>query len=322
MNFKISFPILTINALIIIGYFILWKFDLVTNSFSFFAFLLFPFIFQHIRFKTITPLRFSKKQARFLFASAVLSQLSELLYFGIPLLGNLDYVDFGFPIVHHLSLMMWMLIIFAKKNQNLYLAIHIIYCLLIFNRQYILIGILSYLISVRTILSLRFKIVILALIILFLSFIGSLRNQYLDINFSPFEGFISLPLLEYYDFILFFIIGPINATFNNIDYTFSESLFNFWNTKPEWAIFMKYGLSTGTSFLLFYMALILLYRIIYLLFPYRRRFYLPILIIYTFLTFFSNVILSTVFLANFIVLEFILIISRMSLKSKTQKNSN
>lgn len=320
MSFKISFPILTINALIIIGYFILIKFDLITNSFDYFAFLLFPLTFLLIRFKPIIPFTMSIKQSRLLFILIILSQLSELLYFGIPLLGNLGYVDFGFPIIHHLSLMMWMLIIFTKKNRKFYLAIHIIYCLLIFNRQYLLIGILSYLLSTGINLSFKFKISILSLLVLFLSFIGNLRNQQLGIDFTPFEGFISLPLLSYYDFILFFILGPINSTFSNIDYTFYERLLIFWNTKPEWSLFMKYGLSVGQSFVLFYSTIIFIYVTIYKLFPSRRRIYLPVLIIYTFFTFFSNVILSTVFFANFLVLEFILLSTRIDLNPNISKD--
>lgn len=316
MNFKISFPILVINSLIVVGIIVLWSFDLLLVTSDYISFLLFPFIFYFIRFKPIIPFQLTRKQSRLLFIMIVTSQFSELLYFGIPLLGNLSYTEFGFPVIHHISLMMWMLVIFSNKNQKLYLVLHTMYCLLIFNRQYILIGLLAFLFSSKKYLSTQFKITILGLVVLFLSFLGNLRNQQLGVDFTPFDGFISLPLLPYYDFILFFILGPINATLDNVSYTFSEIILSYWNTKPEWALFMEYGVDAGQSFLIFYSILVAIYITIHKLIPSRREVYLPILILYTFLTFFSNVIVSTVFLANFLVLEFILLYCRIDFKVK------
>ena len=64
--------------------------------------------------------------------------LSELLYFGVPLLGQVRYIDFGFTILHHIAVTTWLLVFinFKYKLVNLASVIFaVIFPLLIFNRD-------------------------------------------------------------------------------------------------------------------------------------------------------------------------------------------
>ena len=313
---RIIIPVLVIGVLIFASHFLLLKNDLILKKtlqpllilvFSLFTLLLYK---EKIQIPLI-----SEKQEKLFFKLICTIILIELSYFGIPLLGHISYADFGFPIFHHTSLMLWILILFGRKK-NKYFIIHTLFCLLIFNRQLILFGVLSYLFSNK----IKINFYSSSLAILFITFflgIGYYRNFVLDVEFDPFIGLIELPYLEFYDFILFYIIGPYNASFGNVHYQLSQSIFNFWNTEPEWIIFsLKYKIPKSLSFVFFYGIIIVFLFIIKRIKSSRKFYYAPIIIIYSYFTFFSTVLFTSVFLANILMLELIFLLSKFNNKDK------
>ena len=313
---RIIIPVLVIGVLVFGSHFLLSHNDLIIKKtlqpFIILVFSLFTLLLY--KEKIQIPL-ISEKQEKLFFKLICTIILIELSYFGIPLLGHISYVDFGFPIIHHISLMLWILILFGRKKIK-YSIINTLFCLLIFNRQLILFGVLSYLFSNKV----KINFYSLSLAILFITFflgIGYYRNFVLDVEFDPFMGLIDLPFLEFYDFILFYFIGPYNASIGNVYFVLSQSIFNFWNTKPEWMIFsLKYKISPSLSFVSFYGIIIIILMILKRIKSSRKFYYIPIIVIYSYFTFFSTVLFTSVFLANILMLELIFFLSKLKILSR------
>ena len=314
---RIILPFIVIGFLIFIAYEFLNYNDLIIKKSLQPLFILVFSIFSIFLFKEKIIIPYlTLKQENLFFKIILISIIIELLYFGLPITGQVLYTEFGFPIVHHISLMMWMLILFGKQKKK-YLLIHTIYCLLIFNRQILLFGVLSYIMSNKTNFNFKTLLITVFFLIFFLA-VGIYRNFVLKIDFDPFFGYIDLPFLEYYDFILFYLIGPYNASFNNLDYGFSDTIFNYWNTVPEWMFFSsKFLIPEYISFIIFYCLIILTLLLIKRMNSTRKFYYVPIIVVYSYFTFFSSVILSTVFVANFLMLELIFLLSKLKILPRT-----
>lgn len=314
---RIILPFVFIGLLIFFAFCFLNVNNLVIEkSFQPFIILAFSIITIFLVKEKIVIPNLTLKQENLFFKIICISIIVELLYFGVPIFGQVIYTEFGFPIVHHISLMMWMLVLFGKQKKK-YLLIHTIYCLLIFNRQILLFGVLSYIMSNKTNFNFKTLLITMFFLIFFLA-VGIYRNFVLKIDFDPFFGYIDLPFLEYYDFILFYLIGPYNASFNNLDYGFSDTIFNYWNTVPEWMFFSsKFLIPEYISFIIFYCIIIITLLLIKRMNSTRKFYYVPIIVIYSYFTFFSSVILSTVFVANFLMLELIFLLSKLKILPRT-----
>jgi hypothetical protein len=310
---RIILPFVFIGLLIFFAFWFLNINNLVIEkSFQPFIILAFSIISIFLIKEKIVIPYLTLKQENLFFNIICISIIVELLYFGAPIFGQVIYTEFGFPIVHHISLMMWMLVLFGKqKKKNL--LINTIFCLLIFNRQILLFGVLSYIMSNK--IKINFKTFLITIIFLiFILAIGIYRNFVLKVDFDPFFGYINLPFLEYYDFIIFYLIGPYNASFNNLNFGFSETIFNYWNTVPEWMFFhSKFLIPESISFIIFYGLIIFILLFIKRIKSFRKFYYVPIIVIYSYFTFFSSVILSTVFVANFLMLELIFLLSKLKI---------
>ncbi len=314
---RIILPFILIGFLIFIAYEFLNYNDLIIKKSLQPLFILVFSIFSIFLFKEKIIIPYlTLKQENLFFKIIFISIIIELLYFGLPITGQVLYTEFGFPIVHHISLMMWMLILFGKQKKK-YLLIHTIYCLLIFNRQILLFGVLSYIMSNKTNFNFKTLLITMFFLIFFLA-VGVYRNFVLKIDFDPFFGYIDLPFLEFYDFILFYLIGPYNASFNNLDYGFSDTIFNYWNTVPEWMFFSsKFLIPEFISFIIFYGLIIISLLLIKRMNSVRKFYYVPIIVIYSYFTFFSSVIISTVFVANILMLELIFLLSKLKILPRT-----
>ena len=75
----------------------------------------------------------------------VLVGFLELGYFGIPLLGQVLYVEFGFPFLHHIAVSSWLLVFVKSRSNFLNKFIYfyaLVFPLLIFNRDVFILTIL------------------------------------------------------------------------------------------------------------------------------------------------------------------------------------
>ena len=255
--------------------------------------------------------RLNPSQEIIFFSFIITSFCSELLYFGFPLFGQISYVDFGFPVVHHLTMMSWILILFGN-NKVKYLLFNTLICLILFNRQFLLFGILAFLISYPKKISFGYKFLFLVIFSIVILSLGIWRNYVLGVDFSPFTNVISLPYIHYYDFILFYVVGPYNSSFGNLDLAFSDKIFSYWNTVPEWMYFsFLFKIKPAFSFVIFYSLVLFIVWLISIFFQKRRNYYIPIIYVFLFFTFFSSVLVSTVFLGVLLMLEFLFFVSRI-----------
>jgi hypothetical protein len=312
---SIKIPILSIIALNILAFIILKIFGLI-DFFSDFVFLSVYFlIILFFPLKKVQIGKFTKFQEQFLFLLILFIICIELIYFTPPILGRINYTDFGFTIFHHLSLMLWLLILFGEKKFK-YLVINSIYCVLIFNRQFLIFGLISFILTNKYTFSKFHKFLFFASIGSIILGLGILRNHILEVDFKPFSGFIILPFFEFYDFVLFYILGPYTSVSEDVDPQFYRQISLFWNTKPEWYFFSSiFRINPVYSFGLFYIFFLILSKIILAFFYKKAKFYIPILFLFLFFTFFSNVIVTTVFIANIVIIEFLFLITKIRSKS-------
>ena len=310
---RIILPFIFIGLLIFFAYgFLNYNNLVIEKSLQPFIILAFSIICIFLTKEKMVIPYLTLKQENLFFKIICISIIVELLYFGVPVFGQVKYNEFGFPIVNHIALMMWMLVLFGRQKKK-YLLINTIFCLLTFNRQILLFGVLSYIMSNK--IKFNFKTLLITIIFLiFILAIGIYRNFVLKVNFDPFFGYIDLPFSEYYDFIIFYLIGPYNASFSNLDFGFSESILNYWNTVPEWMFFhSKFLIPESISFIVFYSLFIFILLFIKRIKSVRKFYYVPIIVIYSYFTFFSSVILSTVFVAPFLMLELVFLLSKFKI---------
>lgn len=221
----------------------------------------------------------------------------ELLIFGVPLLGQVSYTEFGLPILHHLVAMQWIAILFSENRRFTYLLISVVSAILIFNRQLILLSIISFLISsnISVIRSLSLGALSLASIILLGLYRSTLQGA--EISNVPFLQ-VSDQVFSSLFFIVLYILGPFQTVFSDNDPLWERFFQPYWNTVPEWALFNSaFDVNAYLSFVLFY-------GFFFILVIYFSKLKSKIMISFStilhtmlFFTFFSRIVLTSSFIA-------------------------
>lgn len=226
----------------------------------------------------------------------------EAIHFGLPLLGGARYDKFGFPVAHHLVWQIWLAPLLARRRNTVYLIVALSVGMLLFNRQLMLLATIGYLLrmGVRG-LGLPFVGLILGL-----AAIGVFRTASLGISLMSYGGLDGLPLAGVGFLILLYVLGPYYSSFGMSGSADAFSSFQaYWNTMPEWMIFTKVGIPAELSLGLFYTAVALAVVVLTRCKLYELRLLGILIHVLAFMTFFSNVLLSTPLIAAFLVLAFI-----------------
>ena len=149
--------------------------------------------------------------------------LSELLYFGVPLLGQVRYIDFGFSILHHIAVTTWLLIFinFKYKLENLISVIFaVIFPLLIFNRDVFLLTLCCLLFKglIHQKLNTRHVVGATFLFIGLFGYVGKLRS-------GNAQAILDLPTkfdLASLDNISFWLFTYVTSPMFNVHYSFDS----------------------------------------------------------------------------------------------------
>ena len=231
---------------------------------------------------------------------------AELMFFGVPLFGSIPYNEFGWPVIHHVAVMGWVLVLFAERYRKYDFAIALTIAVLLFNRQLALFALLAFLMTSHYSvlrLSLYFFVAVLGAILL-----GVARNLVLGVEVG--DGAASAMYGgENFFFIMLYLMGPMYTT-NQLDSNlWTDYLSLYWNTLPEWALLWQVtDMYAWISFILFYgfsCSLVFFLRFS----KYPKLQVLGFLIFaYTFFSFFSIVLVSTPVLANFFVISFFMLL--------------
>lgn len=222
----------------------------------------------------------------------------ELVWFGIPLLGHVPYNEFGWPVVHHLAVAPWMLVLFGRQRKLLDLAISLVIAALLFNRQMGMFAVLAYLITTR--LPLRRLVLIGAATIALMVFIGGLRNRSLDVDISSVESLSGLSFAGPFFFLYLYLLGPLHVAMG-IESEAWDSLGAYWNTIPEWAtLSTRFGVAPELSFAVFFGSVALTGLALRRSSSWHLRILGSLIHVYSFFCFFSSVLLSTPIVANYL----------------------
>ena len=155
----------------------------------------------------------------------IISGILELAFFGIPMLGQVSYVKFGFPLLHHMAVSSWLLIFINFPNKYLNSLVNIyafLFPLLIFNRDVFLLTVICYIFRMLMLGRLKWIHFIIGttLFALIFSAIGGIRSG--NVN-----ELINLPLnfnINYMNPVLFWIfIYTTVPSFNLHHNTFYDS---------------------------------------------------------------------------------------------------
>ena len=242
-----------------------------------------------------------ERAAAFLRVVSLIAISVEFLYFGIPLLGSIPYNEFGWPVVHHLAVMHWLLVLFASKRRNLDFVISLVIAVALFNRQMALFAILSYLLTTslptKRLLTSGFVVATLLLLL------GVLRNRVLEVDTAPVDEGFSVPLSGAAFFIYLYLTGPLYSALELSSDLWDNQLSAYWNTVPEWAhLSATSDVPPAQSFALFYG----LCAMVALGLRRSRSWELQclgtLIHVYSFFCFFSGVLLSTPVIAHFLAL--------------------
>lgn len=149
--------------------------------------------------------------------------LSELLYFGVPLLGQVRYIDFGFTILHHIAVTTWLLVFinFKYKLVNLASVIFaVIFPLLIFNRDVFLLTLCCLLFKglIHQKLNIRHLIYASVLFIGLFGYVGKMRS-------GNMQALLDLPTkfdLASLDIMSFWLFTYVTSPMFNIHYSFDS----------------------------------------------------------------------------------------------------
>lgn len=241
-----------------------------------------------------------ERAASFLRAVSLLSITTELLYFGAPLLGSVPYNEFGWPVVHHLAVMHWLLVLFATKKKNLDLCISLGIAVVLFNRQMALFAILSYLLT--TSLPTKRLLVSGLIVATSLLLLGVLRNRTLEVDTSAAVGEgLAAPVSGALFFIYLYLTGPLYSALELSSDLWDNQLSAFWNTVPEWAqLSASTDIPPALSFMLFYGLCALVALGLRRSRSWELRCLGTLIHVYSFFSFFSGVLLSTPIIANFL----------------------
>lgn len=147
----------------------------------------------------------------------------ELAYFGIPLLGHVKYVHFGFTILHHIAVSSWILVFVNLKYswvEKFKISYALIFPLLIFNRDIFLLT-LCCIIFVKLInnqIKLWHLFLTSSLFIVLFSFVGKLRS-------GNVQEIIDLPTkfdLESVNLITFWLFTYATSPMFNVHYSYGS----------------------------------------------------------------------------------------------------
>ena len=165
-----------------------------------------PFVYNSLSsaMKYIQNFRLYSTFWKFFGFSVALVCLLEYLYFGLPVLGQVRYVDFGFPFLHHICVSTWMLPHIKYQNKFIRVALLILTAInpiIIVNRDILMLTLLSLLIV-------------------------GLSRESISFVRAIVSGLIGL--------VVFSVIGyarsPFALSIVDLPFSFQHNLFTFWPT--------------------------------------------------------------------------------------------
>lgn len=184
----------------------------------------------------------------------VIVGISELAYFGVPLLGVANYAEYGFPFLHHIAVFSWVLLFisYAKYEKVFFAFFAFLNPLLIMNRDLLLLTgfvLLMVLILKGYVSFLRFVCLLLFFCVVF-GLLGQMRSGYA-------MSLIELPTTFALDELPSSISWPFlyltSSTFNFLDNMFSDSIVLYEpliNVLPEYEFF--YFMFGDSGFFLYF----------------------------------------------------------------------
>lgn len=222
----------------------------------------------------------------------------ELLYFGVPLLGSVPYNEFGWPVVHHVAVMHWLLVLLGRKHKILDLVIALSIAILLFNRQMALFTLLAYLMT--TAMSYRKALTAAIAAVCFVSLVGIIRNEVFRIETNVTS--VDLPFFDSLFFVYLYLTGPLVSGLALNSDLFDAQLSAYWNTVPEWAILSaKCGIPPALSFAIFFGIVGAISYWLRRTRTWETRCLGLLIHVYSYFCFFSGVLLSTPIIAGFLI---------------------
>jgi hypothetical protein len=170
----------------------------------------------------------------------IASSLIEYMVFGIPLIGDAIYIEFGFPFIHHLAVTSWLLIFIFKAESNkllrrIFLAFALLNPLLMLNRDILLLTlfcIMTIYLEERKV-RLRSLVLIMLLILMLFGLVGQIRSPYaLSIISLPFSFDSSMVP----DIVMWPVIYITSSAFNmyfNLNFKSLDLYCDLINVFPE-----------------------------------------------------------------------------------------
>ena len=145
----------------------------------------------------------------------------EVVYFGVPLLGQVRYVDFGFSVFHHIAVSSWLLVFvqFKRRWLNRFkLTYCLIFPLIIFNRDVFLLTICCLILVALLNKKINFRYLILTVTIFVVIFaqLGSIRS-------GNVQDIIDLPVLfdlSDYGLVVFWIFSYVTSPMFNVHFNY------------------------------------------------------------------------------------------------------
>lgn len=240
---------------------------------------------------------------------SLLCIMAEFIHFGVPLFGSVPYNEFGWPVVHHIAVMGWVLVLFGERYRKYDFVTALVIAVMLFNRQLALFALLAYLMTSRFSLSRLGGYLLVAL--LGVTLLGVMRNLVLGVDTAG-SGMEEMYGGGNLFFVFLYLMGPMYST-NSLDSNLWDNYLSlYWNTIPEWALLSQAtGMYSWISFILFYgffCSLVFFFR--YSKHP-KLQVFGFLVYAYIYFSFFSNVLVSTPVIANFsIILFFMLLLPR------------
>ncbi len=170
----------------------------------------------------------------------IASSLIEYMVFGIPLMGDGLYTEFGFPLIHHLAVTSWLLIFIFKAESNkllrrIFLAFALLNPLLMLNRDILLLTlfcIMTIYLKERKV-RLRSLVLIMLLVLILFGLVGQVRSPLaLGIISLPFSFDTSL-VPEIVMWPLIYITSSAFNMFYNLDLKSLDLYCELINVFPE-----------------------------------------------------------------------------------------
>lgn len=276
--------VLIISTTYLVGNLILNYFRIIDLSYDFIIFVVVTGVLFYLGKRNIKIYvnQASLKYSKIYFFIVLTVFSAEIVYFGVPILNNVKYTEFGFPILHHIVANAWILVLTSKKVDKKILFFVLIIAVCLANRTLLLAAIVAFLMRVEISRNNLIKLVV-SITLLFTA-IGIMRAS--SGAFYNIELVQGLVVPEYMFFIILYLLGPsisINGDVRNF------VIGDYWNTSPEW--YVSAALPDYANFLLFY-GLVLL--VIWILSRNRKlNFLVYPIAVHLPLTFFSDYLLTT-----------------------------